>query len=314
MRSRSALALSCLALAACASTLGPALLDGAFSAIKKTFLGVATENYGDGYREDFDKVLSALTDVAKDRVQGQAEEETSSGEPAADTSASSSASSGSESTAGSSGSGSAGGASAEPALALEFALLKEVVVDGRSVPTPVADGETIYDRFGANGEGDNLKLSFRAAGECWVYVLSIDSTGWMRPLFPSSYSGETNPVKPHTTYEVPPGNVWATLDSYRGVEHVYLVASRTQRTELEAALTQFAARVRDVDSRRVLESRPKVELVADAARLSRGWDTARPSRIEGVTNSSGASFAVDTQLFAARGAGELVLTRWFKHE
>lgn len=290
------------------------MLDGAFSAIKKTFLGAATANYGDGYRDEFDKVLSALTDVAKGKVAKLSEDAPPAKSGASD-SAPVASSNGSEQS--SSSGGSASSAPSQPAVApleLEFVLLKEEVIDGRPVPAPVADGDVLYDRFGTHGAGDNLKLRLRAGSACWVYAISIDSTGWARPLFPSTYTAQANPLPANTTVEVPPGRNWATLDSYRGVEHVYVLASRTQRVDLEQALAGLAANVRDVDPARVLEQRSKVELVASAAPISRGWDTARPSQFSDVQSSQGAAFSVDTQIFAAKAADELVITRWFRHQ
>ncbi|MBK7877133.1 MAG: DUF4384 domain-containing protein [Planctomycetes bacterium] len=323
LRLPSLLVLLLLVALGCAGQVGGAMLDSAFSVIKKTFLGAATANYGDGYRDEFDKVLSALTDVAKGKVSKLGEDPA----PAASSGAASSAASGSAAS-GSNASSDSGAASAPVAstppvapapaapapLELEFVLLKEEVVDGRSVPAPVADGDVLYDRFGTHGAGDNLKLRLRAGSACWVYAISIDSTGWARPLFPSTYTAQANPLPANTTVEVPPGRNWATLDSYRGVEHVYVLASRTQRVDLEQALAGLAANVRDVDPARVLEQRTKVELVASAAPISRGWDVARPSQFADVQSSQGATFSVDTQIFAAKAADELVITRWFRHQ
>lgn len=311
----------------CAGQVGGAVIEGAFNAIKKTFLGVATSNYGDTYRDDFDKVLTALTSVAKQRVTSAVEEPAKPADGGSSANAGGNAAPPSPGTTGTTDSTSttsttspAPAAPAQPAsgalpaLAVEFVLLKEGVVDGRSVPEPVADGDVLYDRFGTHGEGDNVKFRLRAATPCFVYVLSIDSTGWARPLFPSTYTAQQNPLPANTTIEVPPGENWATLDSWRGVEHVYVLASRTQRVDLESALTTLAANVRDVDPARVLEMKAKVALVAEAAPMKRGWGEARPSQFAGVKSSQGATFEVDSKIYQAKGPDDLVITRWFRHQ
>lgn len=280
-----------LLLAGCAAAGLGALADVALGAARKTFLGVATENYGEGYRDDFDKLLQSIT--KKDEAAAAAAAAAASAQPA-----------------------SAPVYVPPPApLEIEVALLREEIKDGRPIPVPVADGEVLYDRFGSHGEGDNLKINFRTNTDCYVYVIGIDGTGWAQPIFPSEYAGYTNPVKPNTMYTLPEGSTWIPLDSYRGVEHVYFLASRTPRPDLERALVEIAAHVRPEDSARAPADRPLLAQVTSEAPIARGFDKARVSSFADVQSSNGQDHTVPAQaFFASRGEGDVVVTRWFRHE
>lgn len=288
---------SALALAGCAAMGLGALADVALNAARKTFLGAATENYGEGYRDDFDKLLTTLT--KKDEA------------AAATTGAAPADSATSPQTA-----------AAAPVyvppptpVELEVALMREEIKDGRPIPVPVADGEVLYDRFGTHGEGDNLKLSFRTNVDCYVYVIAIDGTSWAQPMFPSEYAGYTNPVKPNTVYTFPDGANWIPLDSYRGVEHLYFLASRTPRPDLERALVEIAAHVRPEDAQRAPGERPLLAQVETEAPLARGFDKARVSSFADVQSSNGQDHTVPAQaFFASKGEGDVLVTRWFRHE
>ncbi len=289
---------STIVLTACAGTGLGVIADVALSAARKTFLGVATENYGEGYRDDFDKLLQSLT--KKDEAVAATTAPTDPNAAAA----------------------AAGTAPAPayvppppPPLELEVAVLKEEVKDGRPIPVPVADGEVLYDRFGSHGQGDNLKIQFRTNAECYVYIIGIDGTGWAQPIFPSEYAGYTNPVKPNTMYTFPEGSTWIPLDSYRGVEHLYFLASRTPRPDLERALVEIAAHVRPEDGARAPEERPLLAKVEGSAPIARGFDKARPSSFTDVQSSNGQDHTVPAQaFFASKGEGDVLVTRWFRHE
>jgi hypothetical protein len=312
-------ALSLLALGACASAVGGAIVDVALNAARKTFLGVATENYGEQYSSDFDKLLTALSkpveDGAKSAIAGQG---APTGTPPAGSDPAAAGAAPAPAAAG--GDPSAPGWTPPPPpapLELEVAILKEELVDGRSIAMPVEDGEVLFDRFGTNGRGDNLKLTFRANQSCWVYVIGVDGTGWASTLFPSSYSAELNPVQPGKLYEMPEGRAWVTLDSYRGVEHVYFVASRWPRTDLEDALRQVAANVRDVDPTRAPTGPDgeQLAMVESAAPIARGFDSVRLSEAEGIQTSDGVGHAVNVEAFlASTSADHIVVTRWFRHQ
>ncbi len=285
---------SALLLAGCAGMGLGVLADVALGAARKTFLGVATDNYGEGYRDDFDKLLQTLTN--KD---GAAAAATAPADPAAAAQA-------------------AGAPVYVPPptpLELDVAVMREEIKDGRPIPVPVLDGEVLYDRFGSHGDGDNLKLNFRTNADCYVYVIAIDGTSWAQPVFPSEYAGYTNPVRPNTVYTIPEGSNWIPLDSYRGIEHLYFLASRTPRPDLERALVEIAAHVRPEDSQRAPGERPLLAQVQSDAPIARGLDKARVSSFAGVQSSNGQDHTVPAQaFFASRADGDVLVTRWFRHE
>lgn len=182
------------------------------------------------------------------------------------------------------------------------------------MPFPVVDGEVLYDRFGTHEEGDSLKLCFRTSLDCWVYILSIDGTGYAQPIFPSTFAGFTNPVKANQPYMFPDGNEWIPLDSHRGVEHLYFLASRTPRPDLDQALTTIAACVREEDSVRHQDRKEELAQVQSAAPVSGGFDKTRTSTVPGVENKQGEKFPVEAQIFANKTAADIVVTRWFRHQ
>jgi hypothetical protein len=120
---------------------------------------------------------------------------------------------------------------------------------------------------------------------------------------------------------VPEGNRWATLDSYRGLEHYYFLASLQPRTELEKSMLTLTA----FPTRDILASHTRAERLhlasgdtlvrVETPAPARGFGSVRASTVADVENSQGEKFALDAQLYAASGANaDVALTRWFLHE
>jgi hypothetical protein len=338
-----------LALAACAAVGVNAIASTglvALNVLRKAFIGVAGSNYGDGYKEDADKLFQVMAKpitpptapgapgqpvpgqpfpgqpvpgqpvpgqpVAGQPLPGQP----APGQPVAGQPAGAPAVAGAPIPGAMPAPGTPGGVPAMAAgpLAIEVGVLREEIVDGRSIPVPVQDGEVLYDRFGTHGEGDNIKFMFRANVDAYVYVVAIDGTGWIQPVFPSGYAGFANPVKANQTYLFPEGATWAPLDSYRGVEHLYFIASRFPRPDLEKSLVAIASHLREVDSTRKESDKELLASVVTEAPIARGFDTARKSVVTEVPSATGEKFPVDAQIFASNGQGEIVVTRWFRHQ
>ena len=333
------------ALAACALAQAGAI---GLDILRNTFDGVASKNYGDAYRDDADKLFHTMTKPAADGIaathadaskstapsnsSGASEPAPPSTASAAVTADATAAPASSTAAPASSAAAPASGGTADshvdaarapaapassepaPALALEVSVLKETVEGGRSIPVPIQDGDVLYDRFGSHGAGDNIKFMFRANATAYVYVISIDGTGWIQPIFPGAYAGFTNPVEPNKTYLFPEGSTWAPLDSYRGVEHLYFIASRGPKPDLEKSLALFASRVRDVDASRAEQGPVELAQVTTEAPLSRGFEAPRKSAVHDVPSSAGETFKVDAQLFSGAGPGDIVVTRWFRHQ
>ncbi len=193
-------------------------------------------------------------------------------------------------------------------IGIDVALFREVVVNGRSVPVPVQDGEVLRDGVGRDENGDNLKVQIRANTECFVYVVSVDATGWAQPLFPGGLGGGSNPVAAHQLLELPAGNDWLYLDEFRGAEMIYFLASHERRTDLEEVLGKLAGLTRPP----LIDPTP----VEQPATVSRGFAGKRPGEATmAVTASDGSSHQAGAQSFLASvGAADLVVTRWFRHE
>jgi len=310
-------ALAALCVSSCA-----ALLDTALAAAQKTFLNAADKNYGNTYHDDLDKLLKAM--VAKQEAPPPA--------PAPAPATTTTAATAETPAAAPAASGPAAAPAPAPApavatpaplvpLELEVALLREHVVDGRVVLEPIMDGDTLHDEYGPSGVGDSFKLTFRANAECYVYLLSIDSTAMVQPVFPlysllGGQQTQSNPVQAGRAYMIPEGAESLQLDSYRGIEHFYFLATRTRRTDLEAQLPTFAAYKRPDDpTRRKGEGDElQVATVTEHAVASRGIKSSRQGLVSGMQSSGGTTFPVSTQVFGAKGDGDILVTRWFRHE
>jgi hypothetical protein len=290
--------------------------------LRHTFDGIASKNYGDAYRDDADKLFHTMSKPVEDGIST----DHAAAAPASTQQSPASASISQPATAPSSMSGTYApvesarnqaaipASESAPALALEVSVLKEEIVGGRSMPVPIQDGDVLYDRFGSHGVGDNIKFMFRANAAAYVYLISIDGTGWIQPIFPGAYAGFSNPVEPDRTYLFPEGSTWAPLDSYRGVEHLYFIASRTQRPDLEKSLAAFASRIRDEDPSRGAQRPTELAQVTSEAPLTRGFEAPRKSAVPDVPSSTGEPFQVDAQTFTNPGRGDIVVTRWFRHQ
>jgi hypothetical protein len=190
---------------------------------------------------------------------------------------------------------------------VEFDLLREVIIHGDPQPVPLEDGAVLKDGRGDPEAGDNLKLVVTPRSDCYLYAVSVDATGWAQPLFPFGLVQGTNPVRAGQRYEIPENNEWFYLDEYRGIETLFLIASRERREDLDQALINLAQmeRPQTVGEGRVEE--PDV--------ISRGFAGKRQGRSTTVTTSAGSKRPyVPSSFLAEAASADLVLTRWFRHE
>jgi hypothetical protein len=169
------------------------------------------------------------------------------------------------------------------------------------------DGEVLKDG-GANKEaGDRFKIVVRTNCDCYLYITSIDGSGWAEPIFPLKDSQTQNPVKKDQEYAFPEGLHWYTLDQIKGIETFYVVASANRRTDLEESMAALAA-----------ETRPPVKIVAKVEEppvIPRGVGAVNTRGIIKVQDDTGTSVQVTPLSYSAGQPGQdVTVTRWFKHE
>ena len=195
-------------------------------------------------------------------------------------------------------------------LALDVAVLVQRASDGRlSDPVPIDDGATLYSDPNDPAAGDKLKISFRANCDCFVYVIAVDGTGFLVPVFPDFESIDPNPVQAHQLYIVPQADEWYGLDAYTGIEEIYFVASFTRRPELERSIKRLAAQKRRL--------RPDYRPVREAAIVppTRGLVKVKTGQPATVQAQSGETHDYTPTSFLATAKGaDLVITRWFHHK
>ena len=188
--------------------------------------------------------------------------------------------------------------------------LKKLPADGGK-PVSIRDGDVLRDSGGVDKKGDKYTVYFTANGSCYAYVMQLDVTGKVFPLFPSEVfaKGLTNPVEPHKLYQVPPrAGLWLYLDKNRGEESIYFLFSKKRRPKLEEKFAYF-------------DEANKSLVSGDDRALSRSLRPFTARGIAGVQDVTKAPQATGTVATALAGASwyrpkysELVITRWFKHQ
>jgi hypothetical protein len=191
---------------------------------------------------------------------------------------------------------------AEP-VALDVALIRQVNgLNGKQVAL-VQDGETLK----GGQDGDRFKLVVRTNCECFVYVISIDGSGWAQSVFPLANGAVNNPLKPETEQAFPDGPYWFTLDQFKGVETFFLVASPARRTDLEESLNQLAG-----------QQRPSGQVAAqveEPAVIPNGFGKTQTGQATQVQDETQQNVQVTPLSYVASKVGEDVrVTRWFRHQ
>jgi len=190
-------------------------------------------------------------------------------------------------------------------VSLDVALIRQVnKPDGKQVVL-IQDGDVLT----GGHNGDHFKLVLRTNCECFVYIVSVDGSGWAQAVFPAPNGKVMNPVKPDVELSFPEGPYWFTLDQYRGVETFYLVASPARRTDLEEVLAQMNDQQRP--------SAPGTSAqVEEPAIIPNGFGKMQPAvQPTMVRSDSTQAIPVTPLTYVAEKVGEDVrVTRWFKHE
>lgn len=192
-------------------------------------------------------------------------------------------------------------------LSLDVTLLAESrSPDGRTTLRPVQDGESLRDGGTNPSAGDKIKLQFRASCACYLYIVGIDATGWVTQIHPERGVPQSPLVSGHT-YLIPGGNEWWGLDSYKGVEQIYFVLSKTPLPQLEQALAAMPATRTDPTGTYTPVAQPAYFATRGMVKVHAAAPTDLPS-----LQTASTPITPDT-FFAMGGAGQLVVTRWFQH-
>jgi hypothetical protein len=169
------------------------------------------------------------------------------------------------------------------------------------------DGEVLKDG-GANPEaGDRFKIVVRLNCDCYLYIMSIDGSGWAEPVFPKKDGKTVNPIQKDQEYAFPEGPHWFTLDQIKGIESFFVVGAPNRRSDLEESFAQFSA-----------EKRPDTKIVArveEAPVIPRGVASVKTRGVLTVNDDTGTSIQVTPLSYSSDQAGQdVTVTRWFKHE
>jgi uncharacterized protein DUF4384 len=196
--------------------------------------------------------------------------------------------------------------SSEP-VAVDVAMIRQKKTAKGKEVVLMNDGEVLRDGGTDKEAGDRFKIVVRTNCDCYLYITTIDGSGWAEPVFPTKDGKTPNPVMKDQEYAFPEGPRWFSLDQVKGIETFYVVASVNRRTDLEESMAALAA-----------ETRPPVKIVAKVEEppvIPRGVGSAKPRGIITVSDDTGTAVQVTPLSYAAGQSGQdVTVTRWFKHE
>ncbi len=189
---------------------------------------------------------------------------------------------------------------------LEVALFKQTPdgADGFTL-NPIEDGA----RLVSNADprlGDKLKFFYRSNCACFLYVIGVDSTGWLTRIYPRT--DDPNPIPADEEGLIPSGAQWWGLDEYKGVETIYFVLSKTALSDLETQLQSLPA------ARPAL---PAVSRTVSEAPLipTRGLVLVEETAPAHVASEAGTVHTLDTLGFTNNvDPNRVVVSRWFHHD
>ncbi|NOX52254.1 MAG: DUF4384 domain-containing protein [Gammaproteobacteria bacterium] len=188
------------------------------------------------------------------------------------------------------------------AITMDVAILAQK--QGSSGLTVVEDGDILYDGKGVPNNGDKIKIHFKTNCQCYVYIIGIDATGYVAKIFPDEEESLTNPVGGNVNHRIPQGNSWWALDDQPGLEHIFFIASRSPRPDIEDAVAQLAGQPRT--------NQPfRIQAVTQPAIVpTRGL-----IKTKGEPTQLAAMATFSPQQFSNQISGaDLIVTRWFQHK
>jgi len=147
----------------------------------------------------------------------------------------------------------------------------------------------------------------RTSCDCYVYIVSIDGSGWAEPVFPAKAGTTPTPVNKDKEVAFPEGPYWFSLDQVKGIETFFVVASANRRTDLEESMAKITAETRPVGTIVAKVEEPPV--------IPGGVGSTKTRGIIMVKDEAGRATQVTPLSYVASQPGQdVTVTRWFKHE
>jgi hypothetical protein len=174
---------------------------------------------------------------------------------------------------------------------------------------PVTDGASL-------SAADEYVIAVQAGSHGYVYVFQLDHSGkltWLAPRNESQdYSAGKNPVQIEDVVQVPgPKYQSLELDGNPGIEHIYVVLSRTRWLQLEEALQAVAAQASPDDR----SPGPTVDQPLDLTRGVGGARVGPPLNLAPSAERKVAGESQDLKFVSQVTETDgpvLVLERWFR--
>jgi hypothetical protein len=193
-------------------------------------------------------------------------------------------------------------------ISLDVLLVKKQVINGVQSYLTIKDGDILLDGRGNPQAGEKFRVMFRANTDCYVYVIAVDGSAWAQGLFPTASTPFANPVKAGQQHVLPEGTNWFSLDQFKGIETVFVVASRAQRKDIEHILATITGRERTPTEKPQAVSEPPI--------IPNGYAGARPgsSPFAFHTSQNQQQELLPTTYFVKTAGEDLRITRWFRHQ
>ena len=193
-------------------------------------------------------------------------------------------------------------------ISLDVLLVKKHLRNGVQSYLPIKDGDVLFDGRGNPNSGDKFRVMFRANTNCYVYVIAVDGSAWAQGIFPSTSSPFANPVKAGQQYLLPVGNNWFSLDQFKGIETIFVVASHERRPDIEQILATTSGRERHPAEQSLAVHEPAI--------IPNGFSGAHAGSLPFTFNTSQRSRQelLPTTYFVNTAGEDLRITRWFRHQ
>lgn len=195
-----------------------------------------------------------------------------------------------------------------PPISLDVLLVKKHMVNGVQSYLPIKDGDILLDGRGNPQAGDKFRVMFRANTNCYVYMIAVDGSAWAQGIFPAASSPFANPIKAGQQHILPEGTNWFSLDQFKGIETIFVVASHAPRQDIEHILTTITGRERSPTD--------KPQAVSEPAIIPNGYSGTRPgaSPFSFPASQNQQQELLPTTYFVKTAGEDLRITRWFRHQ